>query len=590
MEPGPPPELFNQINEAAESDHPLPLLQLSSALLATMDPRSANPFERNKVPNQADFIESLLDTDLAETSLLLAASRTLVTDELLSARIRRWLLERYSTSLQQYYAAPAPYRAVEMSHVLGDGDNIFLGARNADGDEFTFVVYVDHNLGTLVKDAFTLDGPVESVLAHTKNTMPAEDYTLAELDLAAARAKVQDAIELSSITYPPLETETWPAERALLEAVVRQAPAGGSGYERPEYTDKQLSELTEDFFTSRYGRNLDDSVHRFLLESVLWFGTDYGPGDPLRWSPPSVEIVLSDWFPRKIVAPAEDLRPLPGLLRAFVQYCHHRRNIREGLTTETLESIDRFTPEYEGLINSDRRQGPDSLLEAVGALPPVGQGDSTFDEAQADIQRRMDELEALEAAGIEEIMLDGIRRSVGGAEQMEQLDDKPLPAEDFDWERIPGDTHQRVQEVLDLCDRCCADLLDAATSDASGAPHPHEHRTAARRLLARVAAGDPAIFRRKGAANTAAGAICWIIAKANDRLHGYTGGLSAKDLLAHFGVKGSVSQRAEVMLRAAGIDDKQFEVMRLGTPALLTSATRRHLIERRDKYQAQRQG
>lgn len=591
MESEPPPELFAQINEAAESDHPLPLLQLSSALLGTMDPRSSNPFERHKseAPDQADFMETLMETDLPETSLLLAASRTLITDELLAARIRRLSLAGYPTSIQQEYAAPTAYRAVEMSHVLGDGDNIFIGARNAVGDEFTFLVYIDHNLGTLVKDAFTSDGPIESIMAHMHSTMPAaaDDYTLTELNLAEARAKIEDAIELSSITYPPLETETWPGERALLEAVVRQAPAGGSGYQRPEYTDEQLGELTEDFFDSLYGRELAGPGSRFLLESVLWFGTDYGPGDPLRWSPPAVEILLVDWFPRKIVAPAEDLRPLPKLLRAFVQYSHDRRNIREGLTVETLESIDRFAPEFEGLINSERRQGPESLLEAIGALPPLEQGDSTFDDAQGDIQRRMDKLAELEAAGIEEIMLDGIRRSVGGAEQMEHLDEIPLPAEDFAWDQIPGDIHERVRQVLDLCDRCCADLLDADTSDASGAPSAHEHRTAARRLLARVSAGDPAIFRRKGAANTAAGAICWIIAKANDRLNGNTGGFAAKDLLAHFGVKGSVSQRAEVMLRAAGIDDQQFGAMRLGTPALLTSDMRRHLIEMRDKYQAQ---
>ena len=43
-----------------------------------------------------------------------------------------------------------------MSHVLGDGDNIMLGARLPGGHELTCVIYIDHNLGTLVKDAFVV--------------------------------------------------------------------------------------------------------------------------------------------------------------------------------------------------------------------------------------------------------------------------------------------------------------------------------------------------------------------------------------------------------------------------------------------------
>lgn len=545
-----PPELLAEINEAAGLDHPLPLLQLASSLLAAMDPRSRNPFERHQpdAPGQADFVHMLMEAELPETSLLLAALRTLVGDELLSTRIRRSLLATYPTSVQQQYAAPVPYRAVELSHVLGDGDNVFIGARNDDGDEFTFLVYIDHNLGTLVKDAFASDLPLESLMAHMQSTMPndgRDEYTLIELDLADARAKVDEAIELASITYPPLETETWPAERSLLEAVVRQAPSGGTGYVRPEYSDEQLAELTEDFFRSEYGRGLDNPDHRFLFESILWFGTDYGPGDPLRWSPPSVEILLVDWFPRKVVAPADDVRPLPALLRAFVRYSHGHRNIREDLTAQTLTAIDDFADEFQELISSTRRQGPEALLESVGALPPFDEADARLDERQAEIRRRMSELEELEAAGVEEIMLNAIRQQVGGAEQMEQLNDDPLPDEDPAWGRIPEDIHARVQQVLELCDRCCVELLDTDATDSAGR---HEHRTAARRLLTLVAAGDPAIFRRKGAANTAAGAICWIIAKGNS--------------------------------------DQQFGGMNLGTPTLLTSTTRRELIDMRNKYQA----
>ena len=67
------------------------------------------------------------------------------------------------------------------------------------------------------------------------------------------------------------------------------------------------------------------------------------------------------------------------------------------------------------------------------------------------------------------------------------LDDRPLPDEHFDWTPIADDVHDKVADVLGLCDGCCDELLDV------------EYRMACRRLPARVAAGDPAVFRARPA-------------------------------------------------------------------------------------------
>ena len=102
--------------------------------------------------------------------------------------------------------------------------------------------------------------------------------------------------------FPPLETETWPASRPLTEWLVRLLPEGGTGYVRPKWSEAGKNKLAKRFFGSEFGKPLDDDDHRDLLDQFLWFGTDYGPGDPLRWSPVAVEILLADWIPRKIVA------------------------------------------------------------------------------------------------------------------------------------------------------------------------------------------------------------------------------------------------------------------------------------------------
>ena len=60
----------------------------------------------------------------------------------------------------------------------------------------------------------------------------------------------------------------------------------------------------------------------------------YSTGHPYRWSTVRVEMLLTDWVPRKIVADAPYLAKLPDLLRAYIRYCHEREGIRADLTEE----------------------------------------------------------------------------------------------------------------------------------------------------------------------------------------------------------------------------------------------------------------
>ena len=86
---------------------------------------------------------------LASRALELAA-----TLETSGVRAPRWLAEVGRAEV---------FAAWRMSHVLGDGDNIVLGARYSAGSEHSLVVYVDHNLGGLAKDVFPA-GPADEVL------------------------------------------------------------------------------------------------------------------------------------------------------------------------------------------------------------------------------------------------------------------------------------------------------------------------------------------------------------------------------------------------------------------------------------------
>jgi hypothetical protein len=70
---------------------------------------------------------------------------------------------------------------------------------------------------------------------------------------------------------------------------------------------------------------------------------------------------------------------------------------------------------------------------------------------------------------------------------------------------------------------------------------------------------------------------------ANDTVGTYSADLTVQELLAWFGVTGSVSQRAEPLLRANGVDPHQlYGSMDLGAIDLLTSTQRASIIASRD--------
>ena len=576
-----------------------------------------------ELPSLDDLVRSFVDVDRFETTALLAAIAVMAPDELVRARARREVAERAHV-LPAWLAglgAAHARRTMEMVHVLGDGDDLLIelelpgagrsgagrpgAGRPAAGRPaagrgrpgagrpgaapphvFTLVVYVDHNLGSVVKDAFPVPGPIDDLVevmqAHAETTI---DTTWRTLDPADAGARIRAAVDRGALLRPPLESDTWPACRPMVEWAARLLPPGGRGYEQPEWDDASKQALTEAFFASPMAAALGAGA-RELFDAILWFGTDDGAGDPLRWSPVSVEIFLTDWAPRKIVGPVTLLGRLPDVLRAFIAYAHAERGIRPALTAETLDALDRWEPEYRRAIGSPRPQGAAGLLAALEAIDPdrpwelPGWSERMDDVTDlvdgTDVEDGTDAADGPDAADVAdpfELMLGHLEAEVGGAEALDALDARPLPDEPFAWEGVPADVAPKVAAVLAACDRCCDSMLDG------------EYRTACRRYLSRVARTAPEVFRRRGRADTAAAAVCWTVGKANGLFSRHLGGVRVKDLMGQFGLaRGGLSQRAATMLQAAGIAEGTFQPwdVVLGDATLLVSPHRRRIIERRD--------
>lgn len=543
-------DLLQSLRGALRSGEPLDFLLVVSTLVEAADSRSRDPFHPD--PDAQAEIESLVELiftmSTAETTAALTVMRAFVDDPALVAAIddelatRRQPLPRWLAHLQDAYATDDSWR---LFHVLGDETSYLFDVDFVGGRCASALVEVEHNLGSVVVDVLFSPYPAAHMVALINAELD-EDTTLAPTEPDNVRAVVEDAVQHGRLLYPQPTGEMWPLGRPLLTWMAGLLPLGGEVPQRDSWTKREKRELTSGFFASSFGQPLDDRDHRALLKSVIWFGTDYGPGDPMRWSPVSVEILMEDWFPRKIVADAAYLSKLPELLRAFIRYCHRGPRIRPELTQLTIDKVDELEPEYLRVIRSARPQGPEALLAHVmGELP-----------APDDV--------------VEMILRGAMEDAVGGAEALAILDAEPLPDEPFDWRGVADDIRPVVGQILEVCDRCADELFDV------------EHRTAMRRFLHRVAIVDPQIFRRKASPVRGAAAVAWVIARANESVDIYYGPVMVKDLLAWFDVKGSVSSRAEPMLRALGIAHTPGAVL-LGTPDLLTSQRRSSIIERRDQ-------
>lgn len=572
-------DLIGDLRQALRTGQPMDLLALTSGLVAALDPRTADVFAQlgeQELPSLGVLVDSFIGSNCVETTAALTAIRAFVPDQLLTTRLtrelarRRHRLPQWLTRLSEARVEPDVWR---LSHVLGDADDYLLGLTIPSGDSVTALVYVDHNLGSIVADVVVASESVAELVEEIKIQLtPDQSFTL--VDPGTARAVMEGAIDLSARTFPPPESDSWPMARPLVEWMLRLLP-GGAVPARPAWSKKELTVLTDDFFTSRFGAGLDDRDRRELLASVLWFGTEYGPGDPLRWSEVNVAILLLEWVPRKIVGEASYLSLLPDLLRAFIRYAHDRQGISARLTAEVLAAVDEAEPQYlqltaggpqdaaallARLLAANGGELPEGLLNGLGApgMPPLGFGGPGYEVVLDDVS-----LEELDA-------------EVGGRDALLGLTDEPLPDEPFAWDGIADGIRPVVEEMLAACDACADELLDV------------EHRTAMRRLLNRAAVAEPAIFRRKASPVRGAAAVAWVICLANGTVDDWESPLTERDLLAWFGVKGSVSQRAGTLVRAAGIDpDAYLDELALGTPDLLVSARRAETIEARDRLLAE---
>ena len=518
------PPLVAEVREYLREPSPFALLALASGLVEATTPRRTdawpgNPIER---PDGPSTFESFLASGWPELSALTVGIAELHPDELLAARLRAGadlsLLERVPAWLGSLGDVVVS-SVGEQTDILGDGDNILVSWSWPVGSAATAIVYIDHNMGTLVKDAFVVPEDGDEIAAlYTAVDAGARTQPL---DPAAAAARIRGALDATDMVVPPIETESWPACRPMIEWVLRRLPTGGAGYVRPEWGEAARDELVADFVGSEHGRigGLSATDVRDLVDPLIWFACDYGPGDPLRWSPVSVEIVLADWYPRKVFGlPATQLRRLADVLAGFVRFSHARRGVPGDLTAQTMAAIADWTPDFHAAIAAPGRSPATNAArlariaaglepdEAVASRPPhdepvdVSAG-TGWPAAGVDPDDPFDLVSV--AAELEDMLVD----LVGGRDAYDALDDEPLADVAFDWQGVPAASRDLTAETLALLDQWSGELYDT------------EVRTIARRVLHVVVVTDPSVFKRSARADAlAAGILGYLMNRLTGRL------------------------------------------------------------------------
>jgi hypothetical protein len=241
-----------------------------------------------------------------------------------------------------------------------DGVSVLLEFADPDGDSHTVGVYIDHNMGGLVKDVF-LVGPLAEVReAFATNGGHEAGLVVRELDLGEARARVEQALDILDHTLdPPVDDDVW-SLRAFVGARIKLLPTGVTlPNEYTEVAPEVRARLLSEFLGSPEGhRWRADEDAAAVAALAIDFGADYNHGGPLRWSPVVVEIFMTNWLARKVSMEREFFERVPEVLPDWVAYAGRRRGVPSAAVGEAVAAVELYRDELLEAVDDPQGWGP----------------------------------------------------------------------------------------------------------------------------------------------------------------------------------------------------------------------------------------
>jgi hypothetical protein len=277
--------------------------------------------------------------DRAETSAAVLAIATLTLDADLRRRVRREIAEgghvlpRWLAELDR--TEPVD-RAVEISTVYRDVDEVLVGVTVPGGHPLTAVVRIDNELGAVGTDGYVVESPLASVVPLLlEDDDP--DVRVRDIPPADARARITAALAELDRSLVPVGSEKLAESRPLVEWMLSLLPEGGQDDVLRDLSAEELDEIADRFLTGSAPWSDDDL--RPLLDEVLAAGSANGIGDPLLWSPRNVHRLLD---PRlwRLDHSTPHLDRAPDVLRDLIRFGHAERGIHQELTEDALVTVD----------------------------------------------------------------------------------------------------------------------------------------------------------------------------------------------------------------------------------------------------------
>jgi hypothetical protein len=574
------PELLDLLDNATRSESPLMLLDIASSMVASfddsdLDDTDADGADPTEIPPIRELALQMLEATPKETEPLVRIWAQMLDDELFGRRIAKMLPTPSTKRLPEWIRRAEkirPFRAAALISPVKIEETILLEISTA-GRSVTLAVGVDRSGSPYLEDAYLADGPLSNIVefSRTELELPVDEVTLS---LADAGARLSEAFEMSTHMFPPIETESWPGTRPLLEWMLRKLPEGGTGYEIRTWEPEEIEELVADFRASPFAESLTEEEigHAHLL---FEFQCNYGNNDPLRWSGTFVERLMCDLYPRKVMSPEDDLLLMPTALAALVRYANDRSGVDPVFTENALNAIEDNREEYTAQVRGDQPESTSALFARL--LTGVDDDTLPLSEPVSDLGDEFGggSFFGDQASMLAEIFIGSGAEAVGGIEALQALTDEPLPAEGLDTAGVADDVVDRLNSFVPEIRRIADEVF--------GEP---ELATSALRFLAEIGRGDPPVFRSRIADRSLLAALFWIVGKTNNLFSAQwssEGDVTIGKLQRHLGVSSSPKPTAEKLLSAAGHALSDVEVI-LGDPRFLISRRRQRIIANRDTY------
>ena len=349
---------------SALAKHPLFLLKQAAYVLAAATPDRYAYLRRKRTEplHLETFVVDTAKQRCRETTAFLAVLAELMVDE--DAMRDRCCeeLARRDDHLPKWIVGlrhVQVYRAVRGTEELGDGDEIVIGARLADGTELTVTVYLDHDKRSSIQEVVVFGSPIAEAIADA-STSGDQAMSYVDMTLADAREWIDQGLAKGDMMR---SSNAGRESLPLVKWLLAQMPEGGVGYQGPDWDDDALSQLLTSFFADPAGAPFRDrDYHDLLLELI-----DSGSRDPVRWSAARIRWLLAyPLFSHR--HPLEIALDSPTVLRAFVPFVHAQNGIRSEYTEDALKVIDDRSREFKQNLLKEAASiyGEDEL-----GLPPA---------------------------------------------------------------------------------------------------------------------------------------------------------------------------------------------------------------------------